>query len=358
MIASTIQGISGYKIRTFSKLNLNHLRMMATSKSEPSVDKDRPFTLPPGEFRPKQSLGQNFLSDQNYVNKIVNALSDSSEGGHKVIELGPGAGALSRVLFPKYPRMKLPGLTVIHQDVLKTDWPALAAERGGPLSVIGNLPFYITSQILFSLADSHKAVQQAVVTMQYEVAERVVAKPSTKAYGILSVVFQLYSAPSMNFKIPPSVFFPQPKVESALVTFNFRKQHPLLHTVKPLHLRRILLASFQKRRKMLRQSLKDLLLLEGLTMPEKWSTMRPEQLKPEEFLQLTADIFGKQDIASASNTAGAGIEGGVGGVDASRLGYVSDIVWRKALHKQIVIPGETDEEYEEGGGDDNNEEEE
>lgn len=214
---------------------------------------DRPFSLPPGQFRPKQSLGQNFLSDQNYVLKIVDSFNDMSVNGEKVIEIGPGAGALTRVLYPRYPDMtaieldqravqflaqKLPQLNVIHADVLKVDWPQIAAERGGPVSIIANLPYYVVSQVLFSLADSHRAVDKAVVTMQLEVAERVTAKPSTKQYGIPSVVFQLYGSPKFNFKIPPSVFFPRPKVDSALVTIDFTTPHPDLFRVKGEHLRR------------------------------------------------------------------------------------------------------------------------
>ena len=189
------------------------------SKTNESFDQlsDRPFSLPPGQFKPKQSLGQNFLSDQNYVLKIVDALHDDSPEGNRVVELGPGPGALSRVLIRQYPKMtaveidqravaflgeKIPELDVINMDVLDCDWTAMAQQRGGKLSVIGNLPFYITSQILFSLADHWKAVDKAVVTMQYEVAERVVAKSNSKQYGILSVVFQLYGNPVMNFKIP------------------------------------------------------------------------------------------------------------------------------------------------------------
>eukprot|EP00607_Mallomonas_marina_P002785 CAMPEP_0182425906 /NCGR_PEP_ID=MMETSP1167-20130531/12397_1 /TAXON_ID=2988 /ORGANISM="Mallomonas Sp, Strain CCMP3275" /LENGTH=413 /DNA_ID=CAMNT_0024606977 /DNA_START=262 /DNA_END=1503 /DNA_ORIENTATION=+ len=355
--------------------------------------RDRPFTLPPGEFRPKQSLGQNFLSDQNYVNKIVNALVDDSPEGKRVIELGPGAGALSRVLFAKYPKMtaieidqravaflqdKLSGLHVVHQDVLQVNWSQLASTLGGRVSVIGNLPYYITSQILFCLADSHTAVKQAVVTMQLEVAERVVAKPRTKAYGILSVVFQLYTTPSLNFKIPPSVFFPQPKVDSALVTLDFTKPHPALSSVKPLHLRRVLLAAFQKRRKMLRQSLKDLLLTEHLTLPDHWTTLRPEDLTPSDFLKLTADLFGTQPLSPSSTSTSTlrsstsvklsslsrikrlnnenNIESNVLKEienereeenemeerqreieEKEREKYVTEIVWRKALHKQIDI---------------------
>ena len=147
-------------------------------------EKDRPFTLPSGSFKPLQSLGQNFLSDQNYVKKIVDAFKDDSEMGKNVVEIGPGPGALTRVLYPKYPNMtaieidaraveflngKLPGLNVQHLDVLQTDWPQLAADKGGSLNIIANLPYYIVSQVLFSLADSHRAVDTAVLTMQLEV---------------------------------------------------------------------------------------------------------------------------------------------------------------------------------------------
>ena len=226
---------------------------MSTTNSN---QKDRPFSLPPGEFAPKQSLGQNFLSDQNYVRKIVEALViDSDHGeGTRVVEIGPGAGALTRVLYPKYPNMtaieldqrsvnflqsKLAGINIIHTDVLTVDWPALAASKGGRLNIIANLPYYIVSQVLFSLADSHKSVAQAVVTMQLEVAERLTALPSTKDYGIPSVVFQLYCrSPKMLFKIPPTVFFPPPKVDSALVKLDFTSPNPLLETVCRKRLRK------------------------------------------------------------------------------------------------------------------------
>lgn len=218
--------------------------------------KDRPFTLPPGLHRPKQSLGQNYLSDQNYVVKICDAFKDESDQGDRVVEIGPGMGALTRVLMRRYPKMtaleidqrsvkflneKLPGLNVLHQDVLEFDWCQLAADKGGKLGVVANLPYHITSQVLFSLADSYKAIDKAVVTMQWEVAERVTAKPNSKQYGIPSVVFQLYGRTELNFKIPPKVFFPVPKVDSALITIDFTKPHKHLHLVEGEHLRRYLL---------------------------------------------------------------------------------------------------------------------
>ena len=157
-------------------------------------------------MKPKQSLGQNFLTDQNYVRKICNSLNDTSLLGHRVVEIGPGAGALTRVLYAKYPNMtcieldqrsvafltnKLPGIDIIHKDVLHMDWPELASKKGGPVNIIANLPYNIVSQVLFSLADSYKAIDQAIVTMQWKVALRICALPNTKDYGIPSVVFQL-----------------------------------------------------------------------------------------------------------------------------------------------------------------------
>lgn len=322
---------------------------------------DRPFTLPTGQFKPKQSLGQNFLSDQNYVLKIVNALNDDSEKGCRVVELGPGPGALSRMLVQRYPNMtaveidqravaflteKLPSLKVIHMDVLKCDWAKMADERGGRLSIIGNLPFYITSQILFSLADSWKAIDKAVVTMQYEVAERMVAKTGTKQYGILSVVFQLYGNPQLNFKIPPTVFFPQPKVDSALVTVQFQEPHPALKSVNGDQLRKVITAAFRQRRKMLRQSLKELLKGHPIQLPDKWATLRPEALKPVDFVFLTRDLFG--EVTPSEHSAS----------DDRSLGaaYRSDPIWRKALDlSSIGVKNVSEEDADEDDEDDSDE---
>jgi ribosomal RNA small subunit methyltransferase A len=280
-------------------------------ESVPPPAPDRPFTLPSGLFKPKQSLGQNYLSDQNYVNKIVNCFKEQrqrrffslpnsqqksatpketseqqDEGGTRVVEIGPGAGALTRVLIRHFPKMKaieidqravallnekLPEVDVIHQDVLEFDWqkhfeerrrkkqedssnlPSVATNtdvsmsskqqrphhrRGEGLHIVANLPYHIVSQVLFSLADNHDCIDLAVVTMQYEVAERITAKPRTKEYGIPSVVFQLYGETLLNFKIPPKVFYPVPKVDSALVTIDFSKPHRELKRVHGVHLRK------------------------------------------------------------------------------------------------------------------------
>lgn len=293
-----------------------------TKSSSVQVEPDRPFTLPPGEFRPKQSLGQNYLSDQNYVRKIVDAFVEERNkltscsndvDGHRVLEIGPGAGALSRVLSPTFSRMaaveidrrsvsllaeKLPKLEVIHQDVMLFNWAEHVQQRGGPLSIIGNLPYHIVSQLLFSIADANTCVDIAVVTMQLEVAERLTARPGTKDYGIPSVVFQLYGAPRLLFKLPPSIFFPQPKVDSALVATDFTQPSAALQRVNLPQLKRLLGAAFRQRRKMLRQSLKELFKTDKEIinpLPAKYETLRPEQLNPIQFVDLAEALYGPRN---------------------------------------------------------------
>lgn len=318
------------------------------------MDPTRPPTLPSQEFRPKQSLGQNFLSDQNYVLKIVQSLVDKSPEGRRVVELGPGPGALTRVLHRRYPDMlaveidpravallneALPSLKVVQSDVLQVDWTALAELRGGPLSVIGNLPYHITSQILFCLLDNHRTVRQAVVTMQLEVAQRIVAPTRCKDYGILSVLFQLYTRPRINFKLPPTVFYPQPKVTSALVTLDFLQPahgQPLFD-VEPGALKQVLNLSFQQRRKMLRQSLKGLLSSRGLTLDEEWATKRPEELEPAQFVELTRLLFG-----SATEKHRKGSEDNIES-EERHLKQEQTRVWRRARHGGFDETDEGDE---------------
>jgi ribosomal RNA small subunit methyltransferase A len=195
--------------------------------------------LPSGTYKPKQSLGQNYLRDGNTVAKIIRAFHkdatlDDSRPIQDIVELGPGAGALTDKLIETYGTQTLqcieiddrsvqilqekhPTLRIRHDDVLQVDYRAIAQQVGQPLVVIGNLPYYITSQILFALADASHfgAVSTATVTMQWEVGQRMVAPICTKDYGILSVVFQLYADVNCHFKIPPTVFYPKPKVDSA-----------------------------------------------------------------------------------------------------------------------------------------------
>lgn len=224
------------------------------------------------------------------------------------------------------------------------DYPDMAMMEGGPLSIIGNLPYYITSQILFALADAshYNAVRSATVTMQYEVGRRIVAQTKTKDYGILSVVFQLYADCELHFKIPPTVFYPQPKVTSALLGLHFIGPNRLrgrLSGVQPSQLRRVLTATFQQRRKTVRNSLKKLLLNEvcngdkertneilnssplpltedtlgarergcefalSQELPVDWVKMRPEELTSGQFVELTRLVFQDVNVEESDDKA-------------------------------------------------------
>jgi 16S rRNA (adenine1518-N6/adenine1519-N6)-dimethyltransferase len=255
-------------------------------------------------IQPKKSLGQNFLRDPNTIRKIAASLE--AQPGDAVVEIGPGTGALTSELLAQHPRMvalevdqravahlneELPELDVRHQDVLETDWHELSREMGGPLHVIGNLPYYITSPILFSLVDARDVVAEVVVMMQLEVAQRIVAAPRTKAYGILSVVFQRYADVKLLFKVSPHVFFPQPDVTSAIVRLRFRADAPAPSADEDLF-RRVVRGAFGQRRKTLRNSLRAA-FSEIDTLPEEWAKRRAEELTPDDFVRLSRYLAGE-----------------------------------------------------------------
>ncbi len=253
-------------------------------------------------LRPKKSLGQNFLVDPNTVRKIVDALDAPPDA--PVIEIGPGTGAMTALLMERYERFaaieidqravehlkeSLPGLDVRQADVLEVDWAKLASELGGDVTVIGNLPYYITSQILFSLIDGRRAVSRCVLMMQLEVAERLVATPRTKAYGILSVITQLYAQPELLFRVSRNVFVPRPDVTSAVVrlTFGVDDPHP---DVNDALVRRVVRTAFNQRRKTLRNSLRRVTDDVGVELPDPWAALRAEELTPSDFVALARGL--------------------------------------------------------------------
>jgi 16S rRNA (adenine1518-N6/adenine1519-N6)-dimethyltransferase len=251
---------------------------------------------------PKKSLGQNFLRDPNTARKIAHALA--APPAAPVVEIGPGTGSMTGFLLERHPDLtaielddravavlqeKFPALDVRRQDVLSVDWAALARERGGPLWVAGNLPYYITSPILFSLLDARDHLRQAVLMMQLEVAERLVAVPRTKAYGILSVQTQLLCRPELLFRVSPDVFFPKPEVTSAVVRLNFGEEDRLAD-VLPEQMKEVVRAAFNQRRKTLHNSLAAWTRQRGIPLPDKWATRRAEELAPEEFVALTRHL--------------------------------------------------------------------
>lgn len=277
-------------------------------------NKPRPPTLPADLFKPKGSLSQCFMADPNYIWKITREVDDESPNGRRLIELGPGTGALTVGLLKRYPEMigieldqrairqlavNAPGAHVIRTDALLVNYTKVAEIRGGPLTIIGNLPYHVTSQILFALADHSASIRKAYVTMQWEVAKRIVAKPGCKAYNTLSVAFQLYADCKLLFDIPPNAFFPRPSVNSAFVEIDFEaaRERREAMEVDPRDLRNVTNTVFGHRSRMLRNSLVGLLgchTTKIRRLPPEYEELRPHFLEPQEHVRLTQELFGKK----------------------------------------------------------------
>lgn len=247
-------------------------------------------------IRPKKSLGQHFLTDENIIRKIADAVPAGSK--HRVIEIGPGTGALTDVLVDRFDDLqvvelddravklleeKYPGLPIHHQNVLKTNWQKLSAGKE-KTHVVGNLPYYITSQILFNLLEYRQYLADAILMMQKEVAERLVANIRTKDYGILSVQTQLMSSPEILFSVSRQCFSPQPNVDSAMVKLTFDKG---ALACSDTDLKTVVRTAFNQRRKKLSNALKP--LVDKKNLPAGFDfDKRAEAWRPEIYEKLTA----------------------------------------------------------------------
>ena len=189
-------------------------------------------------------------------------------------------------------RAEHPDLDVRHQDVLEVDWAALAEEKGAPLYVIGNLPYYITTPIVFGLLEARQQVAEAVLMMQLEVAQRIVAEHGNKRYGIPSVMVQLQARPELLFRVSRNVFYPRPDVTSAVVRLTCDEASDRTHGVEVDWLREVVQTAFNQRRKMLRNSLSTYAKDRGVELPHDWGRRRPESLPPAAFVDL-AEYLGQ-----------------------------------------------------------------
>lgn len=252
-------------------------------------------------FRHKKYLGQHFLTDRNIVCKICDVVG----GAERLVEIGPGTGALTGELLRGHPdvtvvevdpeaivalRETFPSLRILERDVLSIDWLHLAKDRGGGLTIIGNLPYYITSPILLVLLEAREALQRAVVMVQKEVGDRIVASHGSKTYGTLSVYFQTFARVERLFDVSRHCFTPEPKVESTVLSIDFDARVP--EGVALRSLQRVVRMAFGQRRKMLRNSLAPLERETGRLIPDVLRTRRPEALSPKEFVDLTRDFLG------------------------------------------------------------------
>jgi 16S rRNA (adenine1518-N6/adenine1519-N6)-dimethyltransferase len=213
---------------------------------------------------PRKRFGQHFLADDAVIEAIVDAIDPRP--GQALVEIGPGLGAMTQPLLERCGALtvieldrdlaarlrKRPGLTVIESDVLKVDFGALAAAQMGKLRVVGNLPYNISTPILFHLLDAAERIEDQHFMLQKEVVQRMAAAPGGKDYGRLSVMLQWRYDIESILDVPPEAFEPPPRVESAVV-----RMQPLPRpvAVDQALLGELVMVAFSQRRKLLRHTL-------------------------------------------------------------------------------------------------------
>jgi 16S rRNA (adenine1518-N6/adenine1519-N6)-dimethyltransferase len=251
----------------------------------------------------RKSLGQHFLNDRRILQRIVDALELT--GTETVIEVGPGRGSLTELLVPKAGRLVLveydralaerlraqysatPNVSIIEADILRIN---LAEAAGGPFRLVGNVPYYITTPILFHALERPRP-ERAVYLVQREVADRIVATPGSREYGALSVNVQAVATAKILFGVAPGSFHPPPKVDSAVIRIDPRPD-PVVTTEQEPALRRFVLDAFGMRRKQMRRVVRSIWQLSAedadalLAKAEIEPSVRPETLSPAQFARL------------------------------------------------------------------------
>ena len=251
---------------------------------------------------PRKSLGQNFLQDSNIINKIVASLNVNKKD--IVVEIGPGRGALTDLILPLTEKLHLiefdydlvrfwqqrsealPQLQIHGVDVLKFDFDTIIKTADKSLKIIGNLPYNISSPVLFHLMKYADHIHSQVVMLQKEVVERMASAPGSKQYGRLSVMLQQRYNIEYLFTVPPGAFFPPPKVDSAIARLT-----PLTEIAHPVDKQddfaMLVKQAFSQRRKTLRNTLKKLLSSEQIESLGIEPSARAETLSIKDFAALS-----------------------------------------------------------------------
>ena len=262
-------------------------------------------------FRFKKQFGQNFISDDHLLAKIVEAAEITPED--IVIEIGPGAATLTAALAEKAKQViaieidsdLLPiierrmrgyaNFELVAGDAMRMDFDGLAAKYGaGKYKVVANLPYYITTPIVMRFLEEGFRVSELVIMVQKEVADRFLAQPGTKTYGAITAAINYYGSVSRAFNVPRTMFTPRPEVDSSIVKIKCYENKPFAADDEKL-LRRVIKAAFGQRRKTLNNALKALNLPkeeldEALKAAEIDASLRGETLSIEEFVRLSNAI--------------------------------------------------------------------
>src|SRR5690242_3321332 len=265
----------------------------------------------------KAKLGQNFLADRNAASRIVDALGDISQA--VVLEIGPGKGALTDALVQRAGRLiaieldrmlatelryrysRFPNVEVLEGDVLGIDFRTVLKRTIGPFHdlrptkpsrarVVGNLPYYITSDILLRLFEFHDQFDVIVIMVQREVADRIAAKPGSRDYGLLSATAQLYARVEKLFTLPPEAFAPPPKVHSTVLRLTVAPRFAELK-IKPVEFIGFLKTAFAMKRKTLLNNLKKDYSEEMIRSTLKETGVRSDVRAEALPLERSAEIF-------------------------------------------------------------------
>ena len=257
------------------------------------------------QIKPLKKFGQNFLQNKYYAEKIVNSLC--CKENDIILEVGPGKGILTELLIrQKYKKFlvieidrrlsrllaeKFPNdLAIIQDSILNVSFEQIA-ERNR-IKLIGNIPYYITSDIIFKIVDNYKYIKRAVLMVQKEVANRLVANTKTKDYGLLTILVGFRCKIRRLFNVTRENFFPVPNVDSSVVCFDFDEFENRNFDYQLF--KRIVKMGFNSRRKKLRNSLKKFLISHKITNISSISLdKRPEELSIEDFKLLTIEISNK-----------------------------------------------------------------
>ncbi len=246
----------------------------------------------------RKRFGQHFLHDRTVLQRIVEAIDP--QPGEALVEIGPGRGALTAPLLERCRELTVieidrdlaaalreryppPTLTVHEADALKFDFAALAAARGRRLRVVGNLPYNISTPLLFHLLDTPAAILDLHVMLQREVIERICAVPGSRDYGRLTVMLAPWVDSEHLFDVGPGAFQPPPKVWSAVARLRIREQPRFTADAR---FARVVSLAFSQRRKTLRNTLKGVLDATQITACGIDPSVRPETLPPESYGKL------------------------------------------------------------------------
>ena len=267
---------------------------------------------------PKKSLGQNFLIDLNIAQKTIHTLEADSDD--IIVEIGPGKGVLtqylselpndlyaieiddrlSELLTLQFPKKYYPNVNIINKDFLDFDFSEITNAQN--IAVVGNIPYYLTSSILFHLFENAKYIKNAVIMLQREVANRLLASPSSKEYGILTIALSFYGRITNDFLVPAACFYPQPNVNSKVVSITFNRQNDISNNSKEIM--RMVKITFQQRRKKLSNAIASYLRSYGIDSKIFYDYLvenkqyqvieyldkRPENLNRDDFINLFNSI--------------------------------------------------------------------